>query len=81
LHSKVLRAGQAPGKIEAGIDVSLSNIDDLAVERHGALVGRVEGFLPTVEYGFDSILKALIQFTSLNDVLLGARAHPRSALH
>jgi hypothetical protein len=35
LQSKVPRASQAFGKIEAGIDVSLSNIDDLAVERHG----------------------------------------------
>jgi hypothetical protein len=45
---EVLRPGQAVCKIEAGIDVALSNVDNLTVERHSALTGRAEGSLPTL---------------------------------
>ena len=42
---KVLCAGQALGEVEAGIYIPPGDVDDLAVERRGALACGVEGFL------------------------------------
>ena len=36
------RCGEALGEVEPGIDIALGNVDDLAIERRGALACRVE---------------------------------------
>ena len=45
---EVLRASQTLREIEAGIDIALSNVDDLPVKRYSALTNRVEGSLPAL---------------------------------
>src|SRR5262245_47175347 len=72
---KVLCRRQALRKIEAGIDVALSNVDDLAVERDGALTDRVERPFPTLEHGVERVLGALVDLSCLSNVLLGQSAH------
>ena len=45
-----LGANQVLGELEAGIDVPLRDVDPFAIERDGALAGRVEGLLPCLLY-------------------------------
>ena len=47
----VLCPCQVLRKIEAGIDVAPSNVDDLPVERHNAPTSRITGSLPALQDG------------------------------
>lgn len=56
---KGLGSSKVRRKIEAGIDVTLRNVDDPTVEHRSAPTSRAEGFLPALKYGLDSVLGAL----------------------
>ena len=72
---KILRASETLCEIEARIDVALSNINDLSVDRYGALTGSVKGSFPTLFYGFERFFGALIHFTRLGYALFCKGAH------
>ena len=53
---EVLGAGEALGEVEAGIEIALGNVDELAVEGGRALAGGVERTLERIDGLFESIL-------------------------
>src|SRR5690606_14754859 len=59
---EVLGAGQALGEIEAGVQIALRDVDELAVEGGGTLPRSVEGTLQRIDGLFQSFLAALIGF-------------------
>lgn len=63
---KGLGSSKVRRKIEAGIDVTLRNVDDPTVEHRSAPTSRAEGFLPALKYGLDSVLGALINLSRLS---------------
>src|SRR3990170_5020451 len=70
-----LGADQALREIEAGIDVPLRDIDHFPIERDGTLACRIKRLFPTFENLFEGVLRALIEFPALSDVLLGEYPH------
>src|SRR6185312_4723790 len=68
---EVLGAGKALGEVEAGVEIALSNVDELAVEGGRALACGVEGTLERIDGLFKSILALLVGFAGLCDGLLG----------
>ena len=72
---KVLGPAQTRRKIEAGIDVTLSNVDEPAIQRHSTLTSRTEGSLPILEYGLESAFGTLIDLPGLNYALFSKGAH------
>jgi hypothetical protein len=73
--SKVLGPAQTRRKIEAGIDVTLSNVDEPAIQRHSTLTSRTEGSLPILGYGLESVFGTLIDLPRPNYAPFSKGAH------
>src|SRR6476646_802222 len=72
---QVLGAGHAPGEVEAGIEIALGNIDELAVEGGRALAGGVERALERIDGVFQRILAFFVRLAGLVHSLLGESAY------
>src|SRR5262245_51912164 len=68
---KSLRSDEALGEIEARIDVTLRNVDDLTIECDGALAGRVKSLLPALHNLVERVLGTFVKLTGLRDVCFG----------
>ena len=72
---KILGACETRGQVEARIDVTPREIDDLAVEGGGTLAGCVEGPLECRQGCIESFPGSVISLAALRHGLLGKGAH------
>src|SRR6185312_16853224 len=71
---EVLGAGEALGEVEAGVEIALSNVDELAVEGGRTLACCVEGTLERIDGLLQRILALLVGFAGLGNGLFGESA-------
>src|SRR3990170_8587772 len=61
--------------LEAAIDILLRDIHRFTIESGNALTSGVKGFFPAGQYGFESILRTVINSSGLSYVLFGQDTH------